>query len=77
MKHSTDIVIHIDETLDDKNRKALATKIQALTGVESASLADNKPHLMIIGYNAKQTKAQDVLKNVRKAGTQAQLVGWL
>ena len=77
MKYSTDIVIHINDDLDTEHRNDLSTKVKTIRGVESAELAENKSHLMIVAYNAAETKAQEVLKGVRNSGTEAQLVGWL
>ena len=77
MIYSTDIVIHINDALDTEHRSKLSKKVRTIKGVESASVADNKPHLMIVAYNAAETKALDVLNNMRNLGTKAQLVGWL
>ena len=77
MIYSTDIVIHINDELDIEHRNNLSKKVRTIRGVESASVADNKPHLMIVAYNAAETKAFDVLNSVRNSGTEAQLVGWL
>lgn len=77
MKHSTDIVIHINENMDRQNRVKFSDKVQKIVGVVSASLQDNRPHLMIVGYNPDETKAYEVISGVRKTGIHAQLVGWL
>ena len=77
MNYSTDIVIHINDALDTEHRSNLSKKVRTIKGVEAASVADNKPHLMIIAYNAAETKALDVLNSVRSSGTEAQLIGWL
>jgi len=77
MKTSTDIVIHINESLDSQNRVTLSDKVKKMVGVVSASLSDAKPHFMIVGYNPSETKAYDVVNNVRKTGMHAQLISWL
>lgn len=77
MKNSTDVVIHINEKLDSQRRTKFSDTVQQITGVVSASLQEARPHLMIVGYNSNETRAQNILNDVRKTGMQAQLVGWL
>ena len=77
MKHSADIVIHINENLSNEQRSKLVTNLSHLRGVESTNIKENRPHLMIVGYDSAQTKPLNVLADVEKAGVHAQLVGWL
>lgn len=77
MKNSTDVVVHINEYLDLDERESLAKEINQLEGVVSANLADNRPHLMIVGYNPKKMKSLEVLSRVQGTGVHAQLIGWL
>jgi Na+-translocating ferredoxin:NAD+ oxidoreductase RnfC subunit len=77
MQHSTDIVVHINESLDKRDREVFSHKIKKIAGVISVSTQDQRPHLIVIAYNDNKTKAQDVISNIRKTGSQAQLVGWL
>jgi hypothetical protein len=77
MDNLTDIVIHINENLDNQHRIDLSKEVLSISGVSSASVQEKRPHLMIIAYNAAETKAYEVLNNVRKTGMHAQLVGWL
>ena len=77
MKDSTDIVIHINETLDNNQRSTFSNKVKDIDGVKSASLQDARPHLMVVAYNPARTKALHVLEGVNKTGVSAQIVGWL
>lgn len=77
MKGSTGVVVHIDESLNSENREELLQKIEAIDGVLSADLKDQRPHLMIVGYNPLQTKSLEVLSGVKNSGVHAQLVGWI
>jgi len=77
MKQSTDIVIHINEDLDNPHRETFTNEVQQIPGVVSVSLQDTLPHLMVVAYNAAETRAQEVVKSVRNTGSEAQLVGWL
>ena len=77
MKHSADIVIHINENLTNEQRDKLSSHILDLSGVESADIKENRPHLMIVEYDTTHTKPLNVLATVEEAGVHAQLVGWL
>lgn len=77
MKDSTDVVVHINESLDSERRLKLAKKINALKGVVSAKLAEKRPHLMIVGFDPSRTKSLEVLSGVKQTGVHAQLIGWL
>lgn len=77
MKSSMGVIVHIDENLASNNRKELLQKIEAIDGVLSADVKDQRPHLMIVDYNRNQTKSLDVLSGVQSSGVHAQLVGWI
>lgn len=77
MMDSTGVVVHIDESLSSDNRDELLQKIEAIDGVLSADVQDQRPHLMIVDYNPNQTKSLDVLSGVQSSGVHAQLVGWV
>ena len=77
MMDSTGVVVHIDESLNSDSRDELLQKIEAIDGVLSADLQDQRPHLMIVDYNPDQTKSLDVLSGVQNSGLHAQLVGWV
>lgn len=77
MNNKADIVIHINEELDHSHRNRLTEDVSHLGGVVSVMLHDERPHLMIVGYNTEKTDARDVLSGVQSNGMHAQLVGWL
>ena len=77
MKHSADIVIHINENLSHEQRATLAANMTGLSGIKSASIKESRPHLMIVGYDSVKTKPLRVLSDVEGTGVHAQLVGWL
>ena len=77
MTHSTDIVIHINESLDNNGREKLTSTVCQFSGVLSVSLKERTPHLMIIGFNPLKTKSLEVLNNIKNTGMHAQLVSWL
>ncbi len=77
MGYPSKIVIHINEKLDSKHRVKLSDQVQETNGVVSASLHDKRTHLMIVAYNPNETKAHNVLNDVKNAGMHAQLIAWL
>lgn len=77
MKDSTDVVVHINEYLDLEERQSLIREINQLEGVVKANLAENRPHLMIVGYDPDKMKSLEVLSSVKGTGVHAQLIGWL
>lgn len=77
MKNSTDIVIHINETLDSKQREQFSKNVKGIQGVLSTDLKAKPRHLMIVKFNPSETKALDVLNSIKSDGVSAQLVAWL
>lgn len=77
MNHSTGIVIHINEQLDGSKQEKLSNDVCHFEGVVSADVNENRPHLMIVGYDPEETKPYAVLSRVRNIGLHAQLVAWL
>ncbi len=74
---NTEVVVHINEELSKESRDSLSQKVCKLNGVVSADVADQRPHLMIVGYNSETTQSLQVLDGVNNNGVHAQLVGWL
>ena len=72
-----EVVVHINEELNKAHRDILSQNVCKLEGVVSAKLPDQRPHLMIVGYNSENTKSLQVLDGVKNSGVHAQLVGWL
>ncbi len=77
MKNSSDIVIHIIEKLDIQKQNKLTKDLKEVRGIVSVKLHEKRPHLMIVGFDHHETKALNVLDNVKQQGVQAQLVGWV
>ncbi|MEE9328065.1 MAG: hypothetical protein V3U71_12335 [Cocleimonas sp.] len=77
MKNSTDIVIHINESLDSKQREQFSNSVNNIQGVLSNDLKEKPCHLMIVKFNPSETKALDVLNSIKSDGVSAQLVAWL
>ncbi len=70
-----DIVIHIDETLDDRALEALERRVGLQPGVVSACIHEDRRHLMVIEYEHDGIDAQAILHTVRDQGVHAELIG--
>jgi hypothetical protein len=71
----TDVVIHIDESLDDGRIRDLERDLAAVTGVFSACVHERARHLMLVDYDPENVKAHDLLSRVAAHGVHAELIG--
>ena len=77
MKDSTNIVIHVNETMDSQRRERFSNNVRDIYGVVAADIKDSRPHLMIVAFSRGKTKAIEVISGIRKSGIEAQLISWL
>ncbi|MEZ5542851.1 MAG: ATP-binding protein [Pseudomonadota bacterium] len=70
-----DIVLHVDELLDEQNRRRVEHAICRATGVERARFNDERQHLLIVGYDPVQINSTQILKLVQQHDLSAQLIG--
>ena len=73
----TDIMLHIDETLNTKAQGALEEYMRSQDGVIGLGYHSNRPHLMIVEYNPDQTTDMSLLHSVKSQGLHAELIGFL
>lgn len=73
--NSSDIVIHIDETLSDENIHDLERQIAAERGVHAACVPEKTRHLMVIDYDPATLRPSAIVDSVRRWGLHAQMVG--
>ena len=71
----SDVIVHIDETLQSNQLNTLEDDIFKIGGVMSACNRDDKPHQILVTYNPEQVNAHDILVKVRSEGVHAELVG--
>jgi hypothetical protein len=71
----TDVMIHINEPLSAEARAALENAMREIPGVVSPGFNAGKAHLLIVTYDAEQTRASVLLEKARAAGYTAQVVG--
>lgn len=71
----SDVMIHINESLDEEARTALENAMQKVEGVVSPRFNAGKAHLLMIAYDTEKTSTAVLLDKTRAAGYTAQLVG--
>ena len=70
-----DIVVHIDEQLDEQNRKRVEHAMTKAAGVARAHFNNERHHLLVVGYDPAQTSSSQILKLVKQQSLTAQLIG--
>ncbi len=71
----SDILIHIDNSLDKKAQLTLENKILMQKGIFRASTSASAQHLMIVGFDNTRTSSLNILHTVKSSGYQAELIG--
>lgn len=71
----SDVMIHINESLDEEARTSLENALQKIEGVVSPRFNPGKEHLLMVAYDTEKTSTAVLLANARAAGYTAQLVG--
>jgi hypothetical protein len=71
----TDVTVHIDETLADRELQAIEAELRRCQGVVSVHVQAGRKHLMLVEYNPKQVGSAEVLDTVTSMGVHAELVG--
>jgi len=72
---TSDVMIHINESLSVEARGALENAIRRVEGVVLPRFNAGKEHLLMVAFDPKKTSAADLLERTRAAGYTAQLVG--
>ena len=75
--HMSDIMLHIDEELNQKEQQILESQMRDQTGVIGLGYHSTQPHLMIVEYDSDATSAKTLLHTVNNYGLHAELVGFL
>jgi hypothetical protein len=70
-----DIVVHVNELLDEQNRRRVEHAILKAAGVERARFNDERQHLLVVGYDPVRIDSSQILKLVRQHQLNAQIIG--
>lgn len=71
----SDILIHIDESLNEHQRSALEEAIREIEGVVAPRFNPGKEHLLLVAFNPDVASTATLLTKVQSFGYNAQLVG--
>ncbi len=75
MNNISDVMIHVNESLDEEARISLENVMRKIEGVVSPGFNAGKAHLLVVTYNTETTTTAVMLETVRAAGYTAQAVG--
>lgn len=71
----SDILIHVDDSIEKDRRLRLEEALRDVRGVVSPRFSPYHDHLMFVAYDADSTSARDILTQVRDQGYASQIVG--
>jgi len=74
-KNTVEIVVHISENLEERQRSNLVAALENKDGIASAEFCPLRYHLMLVRYDKDQYSSQDVLSAVSGQNLQARLIG--
>jgi hypothetical protein len=71
----SDVMIHINESLNEEARSSLEDTLRKVEGVVTPRFNAGKEHLLMIAYDTEKTNTAVLLEKTRTAGYTAKLVG--
>lgn len=74
-KNAVEIVVHVSENLDGRQRNNLVVALKKEDGIVAAEFCPLRNHLMLVRYDRDQYSSQDVLGAVSAQKLQARLIG--
>jgi hypothetical protein len=75
VRPTTEVVVHINETLDDAQRQDLMAAVAGVSGVAESEFCPSRFHLMLVAYDPERTSSRAILDQVQRQGLHAQLIG--
>jgi hypothetical protein len=73
----SDVTLHIDETLNDRELVNLEQTIRSDYGVISVGHSTNDSHMMVVLYDPESIRGKDILARVTSQGFHGELIGFL
>jgi hypothetical protein len=70
-----ELVVHVDDYLGESRRQDIEQALEGDQGVFKANFTTNRPHLMLVEYDAVELSSSDVLSKVNEQSVHAELVG--
>jgi hypothetical protein len=75
LDHTVEIVVHITETLEEKQREELVAALEDSGGITTAEFCPLRYHLMLVRYDRELYSSRDVLNRVTSQNVSARLIG--
>jgi len=69
-----DVVLHIDEETTHDEREDLRDAFLRKKGVMTADCRDDRPHLMIVGFDPENITSVELLTTAKNQGYHAELI---
>lgn len=69
-----DVTLHIDEDTTHDERESLRDTFLSKKGVMTADCRDDRPHLMVVGFDPEDITAIELLATVQNCGYHAELI---
>jgi hypothetical protein len=70
-----DFIVHLDPTLPPEEQCHLEDYVRDQACVVGVGISTDKPHLMMVAYDADCSSASDILHKIQDKGIGAELVG--
>jgi len=74
-EHTVEIVVHVSENLEGKQRSNLIAALENTNGIVSAEFCPLRYHLVLVRYDKDQYSSKEVLNAVSAQKVQAKLIG--
>jgi hypothetical protein len=74
-EHIVEIVVHVTETLEEKQRLNLVAALENDDRIFSVNFSPTRCHLMLVKYDRNRYSSQDVLARIQSQKVNARLVG--
>ena len=73
----TDVTVHIDEALNDRELINLEQTIRSDNGVISVGHSNKSRHIIVVLYDPEAIRGKDILNRVTTQGFHGELIGFL
>jgi len=72
----SDVTVHIDESLNDRELVNLEQAIRSDEGVVSVGHSEKDRHFMVVLYDPEEIRGKDILSRVTDQGFHGELIGF-
>lgn len=73
--HAVEIVVHISETLDDRQQQNLIAALGNDDSIVAVSFCSRRCHLVLVRYDREKFSSSDVLSRITAQNVSARLIG--